>query len=315
MPLEPEIGHDGRDHRGLRQAAVLLPALGDDGEQLVAVDEVAVLVGDHHAVGIAVERDPDVGAHLAHLAAERLRLGGAAILVDVEAIGIDADREHLGAQFPQRGRNDSIGCAVGAIDDDPQPVEREVARQGTFGEFDVSLRHALDAFRAAERSGLGKLLHQIGIDEPLDFQFHLVGELVAVRAEQLDAVVGIQIVRGRDHDAEVGAHGARQHGDRRRRHRAEQQHVHADRGEPGDQGVFDHVARKPRILADHHPVAMVAAAKHHARGLADPQRKLGRDHAIGAAADAVGAKIFSNSWTPSPHPAAMAGRVSIGRRF
>jgi hypothetical protein len=65
----------------------------------------------------------------------------------------------------------------------------------------------------------------------------LVGQLVAVRAEQLDAVVVERIVRGGDHDAEIGAHRARQHGDRRRRHRAEQQHVHADRGEAGDQRV------------------------------------------------------------------------------
>jgi hypothetical protein len=32
---------------------------------------------------------------------------------------------------------------------------------------------------------------------------------------------------------EIGAHRARQHGDRGRRHRAEQEHVHADRGEAG----------------------------------------------------------------------------------
>ena len=309
MPLEAEIGHDGRDHRGLRQAAVLLPALGDDREQLVAVDEVAALVGDHHAIGVAVERDPDVGAHLPHLAAERIRLGGAAILVDVEAVGIDADREHLGAEFPQRVGHDAIGRAVGAIDDDAQAVERDVARQGPLGEFDVAVVHAVDALGAPERGGLGELLAEIAVDQLLDLGFDLVGQLVAVRAEQLDAVVGIEVVRGRDHDAEVGAHRARQHGDRRRRHRAEQQHVHPDRGEAGDHGGFDHVAGEPRILADHHPVAVVAAAKHHARRLADPQCEVGRDHAIGAATDAIGAKILSSSWTPSPHPTAIAGRV------
>ncbi len=67
MALEPEIGHHGRDHAGALQAAVFLPAFGDDREQLVAVHDMAALVHDHDAVGVAVERDADIGAHLAHL--------------------------------------------------------------------------------------------------------------------------------------------------------------------------------------------------------------------------------------------------------
>jgi hypothetical protein len=40
-------------------------------------------------------------------------------------------------------------------------------------------------------------------------------------------------------------------------------------------------------------VAVIAAAEHHARRLAYAQRKVGRDHAIGQAANAVGSKILS----------------------
>ena len=47
-------------------------ALGDDGHDLVAVDDLALLVDDDDAIGVAVERDADVGAHLAHLGDERL---------------------------------------------------------------------------------------------------------------------------------------------------------------------------------------------------------------------------------------------------
>ncbi len=62
---------------GLDEPAVGAPAFGDDGEDLVAVDDMALLVDDDHAVGVAVERDADVGAHLAHLAGERLGRGRA----------------------------------------------------------------------------------------------------------------------------------------------------------------------------------------------------------------------------------------------
>jgi hypothetical protein len=73
---------------------------------------------------------------------------------------------------------------------------------------------------------------------------------VAVGPEQLDAVVVIGIVRGRDHHAEIGAHRARQHGHGGGRNRAGEQHIHADRGEPGHQAVLDHIAGKPRVLAE-----------------------------------------------------------------
>ncbi len=66
----------------------------------------------------------------------------------------------------------------------------------------------------------------------LDAGLDLVGELVAVRAEQLDAVVGELVVRGRDHHPEIGAHRARHHRHRRRRQRPEQAHVHAHAVKP-----------------------------------------------------------------------------------
>ena len=68
IALEAEIGHDGGDDAGLRQAPVLAPGARDDGHELVAVDELPLLVDDEDAVGVAVERDADIGAELAHLA-------------------------------------------------------------------------------------------------------------------------------------------------------------------------------------------------------------------------------------------------------
>ena len=86
-----------------------------------------------------------------------------------------------------------------------------------------------------------------------------------------------------------------------------QQHVHADRGEAGDQRGLDHVAGQPRVLADHHAMAVLAALEDEAGRLPDLERELGRDHAIGAAANAVGAEILAHH-----DPAALCGQ---GRRF
>ena len=77
-------------------------------------------------VGVAVERDADIGAHLAHLGGKRGRRGRADVVVDVEAVRLDADGDRLGAELLQRQRRDLVGGAVGAIDDDAQAVEESV---------------------------------------------------------------------------------------------------------------------------------------------------------------------------------------------
>ena len=260
---------------------------------------MAALIDQDDAIGVAIERNADIGAHFAHLAAQRFRRGRPAILVDVESVRFDADRNHVGAQLPQRFRHHLVGRAVGAIDHHAQAVEREFARQRALGEFDVAVMDAVDAAGAAEAGALRQPPVDRLVEQLLDLLLDVVGQFEALRAEQLDAVVLEQIVRGGDHDAEIGAHRLGQHRDRRRRHRAEQQHVHADRGEARHHGVFDHVAGQPRVLADDDAVAMVAALKHQAGRLPHLERELRRDQTIGAAPNPVGTEIFAAHVTPT----------------
>ena len=109
---------------GFAKPAVVLPASGNHRHQLIAVDQMTLFIDDHDAVGIAVERDPDIGAHLAHLGGQRCGVGRTAILVDVEAVRIDAERDHLRAQFPQCFRRHLVGRAVRAIHHHAQTIER-----------------------------------------------------------------------------------------------------------------------------------------------------------------------------------------------
>src|SRR3982074_52323 len=102
------------------------------------------------AMPISVCLDADMGAALAPLRGKRLGGGGAAILVDVEAVGIGPDREHLRAELPQGRGRDPIGRTIGAIDHDAQAIERKILRQGALGEFDVAVMNAVDALGASE---------------------------------------------------------------------------------------------------------------------------------------------------------------------
>ena len=261
MALKPEVRHHRGDHARPGQSALVAPAFGDHRHHLIAVDQMALLVDEDHPVGVAVERDADVGPHLAHLARKRLGRGRADLEIDVEPVRLDADLDHLGPELPQRLGRDLVSRAIGAIDDHAQALERHFAGERPLGVFDVAGLDVVDALGAAEVGSVGELRRDVAVHQRFDPRLDLVGKLIAVRPEQLDAVVLIRVVGGGDHHAQVAAHRARQHRHRRRRNRPQQQDVGADRSEARDQRIFDHVAREPGVLADHHPMAVVAAAK------------------------------------------------------
>jgi hypothetical protein len=67
-----------------------------------------------------------------------------------------------------------------------------------------------------------------------------------------------------------------------------------------DQSGFDHVAGQAGILADDHAVTVIAALKQKTRRLADLERQLRRDLAIGAAANASVPRMLANHDAGNP---------------
>ena len=233
-------------------------------------------------------------------------MGGADLRVDVGAVGRDADGDHLGPQLVEGGGRYLVGGPVGAIDDHAQAVQRGRAREGGLGDLHVAGLGVVDALDAAQGLGLGQALLQPLLHQRLDLQLAVVGELVAVRPEQLDAVVAEAVVAGGDHHPQVCAHGSGHQRHGRRGQGAEQPHVHARGGEAGHQRGLQHVAGQPRVLADHHQVAAGGVAQEQlARGQAHPQGDLRRHGVlVRLPADAVGAEELAcgHGRTGAPKP-------------
>ena len=281
----------GGHHAAAGQPAVALPLVGDHGHELVAVDQPALLAGKHDTVGVAVERDAEIGAVHDDAFLQKLRMGRAAIAIDVESVGPNGERDHLGAQFPQHRRRDLVGSAIGAIDDDLEAGKIEAARGRGLHRLDVSSVGIVEALRPADGRGRGELHFLRRQHQLLDRGLDRVGELEAVGTEQLDAIVLVGIVRRRDHHAHVGAHGAGEKSNGRRRQRPQQQHVHANRQEARRQRLLDHIAGEARVLAHHDAMAMAAAAEDLARRHADAHGDIGgHGLRIGAAPHAIGAE-------------------------
>ena len=120
---EPEVRHHGDDHGVAGEHAARLPVDGGDGDDLVAVDQPPVGVDRQHPIGVAVERDPDVGPGLHDGPLEVVGVGGAAAGVDVGAVGVGVEHLDLGAERPQHLGADLGGRPVGAVDHHAEAVE------------------------------------------------------------------------------------------------------------------------------------------------------------------------------------------------
>ena len=74
--FEAHVGHGGGDDGGVGEEAAGLQVAGGEQEDGVAVDDVAVLVGEEGAVGVAVEGDAHGGFVVRRLRRRRFRGGG-----------------------------------------------------------------------------------------------------------------------------------------------------------------------------------------------------------------------------------------------
>ena len=133
--------------------------------------------------------------------------------------------------------------------------------------------------------------------------------------EKFNAVVLVRIVRSGEDDARIGAQGARDIGDAGSGQRADHKHIHAQRSDPGDKRIFQHVAGEPGVLAEHNlwsrAARMRARIEFHENmcgGATELKRGLRRDGLdIGDAANAIRSKNLS----VVAHPANSTSRCDI----
>ena len=110
--------------------------------ELIAVDELAVLVDRDDPVGVAVEREPEIRAARSHRRLQLLGIRRSARGVDVATVGLGVQHVDARARGPQRARRELRRRAVRAVDHDVQPgqrptLERTEQMRDVLVEFDL----------------------------------------------------------------------------------------------------------------------------------------------------------------------------------
>ena len=255
--MQSQVAHHRAGHRRSAQFPLLHQGQRAQRQDPVAGHARPGLVGEDHAIGVAVEGNPEVGALLADDPSGMVGMQGPAPLVDVQAIRFDAELHDLGAQFLEDEGREQVGRAVTAVHDDLHPGQIAGA-DALFRVFDVATAGVVDAGRLADLIRAHPGDFPLAQDFPLDRQLQFVGKLVAIGSEDLEAIVLIRVVGRRQHDPRAATHRLRQVRHPGRRHRADEEHVHAAGDESAGQRRLEHVAGDARVLADDDAVVVGA---------------------------------------------------------
>ena len=256
-----EIRHARHDDAVARQRIACNCIGGEQREDVIAVDRIARGIDEEHAVGIAVERNAEIGTVLLDRGGDIAEMGGPAIDIDVAPVRLGRHQHGLGAEELEEAWRDG-GCrAMGAVNDDPHACERDAGDRGN--PLGIGLSGARGAVCGAH--ALTRRQVRVHLEERFDRLLLRVEQFVAVGAEQLDAVIGIGIVARADHDPRSSTALQDRPGDGGRRQDAETDGVAAGRGDARRQRVLEHRAR----------AACIAPDQDHGRGLRRGQTQRG----------------------------------------
>ena len=152
--IQAKVGHHGGDHGVAVELAPLLHVLAVDIQDMVAGDDVALLVHSQAAVGIAVVGKAHIQLVFQNEVPQVLDVGGAGTLVDVVAVGLGIDHIGFGAQRVEHGLGNVPGAAVGAVQAHLHTLEGIHAQADQIAHIPVSAGHMVHG--AADGIPLGQ---------------------------------------------------------------------------------------------------------------------------------------------------------------
>ena len=82
-------------------------------------------------------------------------MGGTDFMVDVEPIGVTANRDHLGTQFVEHLGCDLIRRTMGTIHNNLHALERQVIGERALAEFNVPARRVIEPTGAPQTRRVG----------------------------------------------------------------------------------------------------------------------------------------------------------------
>jgi len=223
---------------------------------MVASDDITLFIHTQATISITVIGKTDVQPLLYHELLQTLNVGRARIVVDVQTVGLVVDNIGVSSQSIKHRLSDVPGTAVGAVQTNLDTLEGIDTKADQIAHVAVAAGHivhrAANVFPVSERQLRPVLIEhmELSVNVILDQQQNLLRHLLAIAVDQLDAVIVVGIMAGRDHNATVKVIHAGDVSHRRGGSDMEQVGIRTGSGQTCDQAVLEHIGAATGILAN-----------------------------------------------------------------
>ena len=277
---------------------------------MVTGDHIALFVHAEAAVCIAVIGKAHIQTLFHHKLLQALDVGGACVQVDVQAVGLVIDDIGVCTQRIEHALGNVPAGTVGAVQTHLDALEGVDAQADQVSHVAVAACHIVHGAADVLPVGKGQLrpvlvkYMEFAVDVVLHQQQGLLGHLLTVAIDQLDTVIIVRVVAGRDHDAAIKVIHASDVSHTGRSSDMQQVSVCSGGGQSCDQTVLEHIGAAAGVFADYNAcrlVVAIALAEH----IVIPAQKatnlvgmVGSQINTSFTTEAIGPKILSHSCLP-----------------
>ena len=254
--VQTKIGHDSRNHSVGQQLTTFLHVAAVDIQNMVASDDITLLIHTQAPVSIAIVGEAHIQALFHHEFLQALDVSGAGVQVDVQAVGLVVDDIGICAQSIEHRFSNIPACAVGAVQTDLDALEGIDAQRDQITHVAVAACHIVHSASDVLTMGKGQLRPvliehmKLAVDVVLHQQQSLLGHFLTVAVDQLDAVIVVGIMAGGDHDTTIKVIHTGNVGHGRGGSDVQQVGICARSGQASDQAILEHIRAATGILTN-----------------------------------------------------------------
>jgi len=232
---------------------------------VVTSDDITLFIHAQATVCIAIERKADIQTVLYHELLQPLNMSRASVVVDVQAVRLVVDDIGIRTQSVKHTLSDIPAGAVGAIQTNLDTLEGIDAQRDQIAHVAVAachIVHSASDVLAVSKGQLRPILVEhveLAVDVVLHQQQGFLGHLLTVAVDQLDTVIIVRVVAGRDHDAAIKVIHASDVSHTGRSSDMQQVSVCSGGGQSCDQTVLEHIGAAAGVFADYNACRLVVA--------------------------------------------------------
>ena len=155
--VQTKVRHDSGDHSVCQQFATFLHIAAVDVQDVVASDDIALLIHAQATVSITVESKADIQTILHHELLQTLDMGRTSVVVDVQTVGLVVDDVGICTQSIENRLSDIPACTVGAVQTDLHALEGVDAQRNQVAHIAVAACHIIHGAADVFPVGKGQL--------------------------------------------------------------------------------------------------------------------------------------------------------------